>query len=64
MAMTTIGIDSRVRDRLKGYCGGGITYSEALTRLMDEVEKDRFFARFRAAMEDPDYPWVDAGEPE
>jgi hypothetical protein len=55
---TTISLDERVRDRLKGFVGPGVTYSEALTRLMDLVEADRFFASFRDAMEDPDYPWI------
>ena len=57
MATTTITMDTAVRDRLKGFCGGGISYSEAVTRLMDMVEADRFFAAFRAAMDDPAYPW-------
>lgn len=56
---TTITIESEVRDRLRAYCGGGISYSEAILRLMDLVEADRYFASFREAMEDPDHPWVD-----
>lgn len=59
MKPTTIGIDPAVRDRLKAFCGGGISYSEAIQRLMDQVEIDRFFASFRAAMDDADYPWID-----
>ncbi len=59
MKPTTIGIDPAVRDRLKAFCGGGISYSEAIQRLMDQVEMDRFFASFRAAMDDPDHPWID-----
>jgi hypothetical protein len=54
---TTISLDEAVRDRLKRFCGGGISYSEAVTRLMDLVEADRFFASFEAAIEDPAYPW-------
>ena len=54
---TTISIDPAVRDRLKGFCGGGISYSDAIQRLMDQVEADQFFASFRAAIEDPDFPW-------
>ncbi|MEK6974782.1 MAG: hypothetical protein AABY18_00405 [Candidatus Thermoplasmatota archaeon] len=57
MASTTVTMDTSVRDRLKGFCGGGISYSEAVTRLMDLVEADRFFASFRAAIDDPDYAW-------
>ena len=53
---TTIGIEPE-RDRLKAYCGGGINYPEAIQRLMNEVDADRFFASFRTAMDDPDYPW-------
>lgn len=56
---TTIGIEPTVRDRLKAYCGGGISYSEAIERLMDTVEADRFFASFQAAMDDPAYPWIE-----
>lgn len=62
MPTTTIAVDTEVRDRLKGYCGGGTSYSEALTRLMDLVEADRFFGSFRSAVEDPDHPWVDEAD--
>lgn len=55
--VTTINIDPAVRDRLKGFCAGGMSYSDAIQRLMDEVEMDRFFAAFRQAMDDPTYPW-------
>lgn len=57
MAATTIGVDTAVRDRLKGYCGGGISYSEALTRIMDLLEAEQFFGAFRDAIDDPAYPW-------
>lgn len=60
MAATTISIDPGVRDRLKGYCAAGMSYSEALTRLMDLIEADRFFGSFRAALEDKKFKWVDA----
>lgn len=56
---TTISIDPDVRDRLKAYCGGGVSYSEALTRLMDLIEADRFFGSFRAALDDRKHKWVD-----
>lgn len=59
---TTISIDPEVRDRLKGYCPAGTSYSDALTRLMDLIEADRFFASFRAAVEDRKYPWIDADD--
>lgn len=56
---TTISVDEEVRDRLKGFVPAGSSYSEALTRLMDLVEADRFFASFRDAMDDKKYPWID-----
>lgn len=56
---TTISLDPTVRDRLKGFGQGLNSYSEILTRLMDLVEADRFFASFRDAMDDPDYPWIE-----
>lgn len=57
MASTTITLDTSVRDRLKRFCGGGMSYSEAVTHLMDLVEAERFFSEFEAAIQDPDYPW-------
>jgi hypothetical protein len=59
---TTISVDSDVRDRLKGYCGPGMSYSEALTRLMDLIEADRFFASFRSALDDKKTKWVDEAD--
>lgn len=53
---TTISIDPKVRDRLRGYAAG-VSYSEAIERLMDHVELDRFLAAFRHAVEDKDYAW-------
>lgn len=38
MADTTIPINSDVRDRLRGMKRGNETYTEVITRLMDEVE--------------------------
>lgn len=54
---TTIPIDSDVRDMLKRFTGGGMTYSEAIKRLIYTVQADRFFDEFEAAIQDPDYPW-------
>lgn len=36
----------------------GISYSEAVTRLMDLVEADRFFASFRHDLEDSAFKWI------
>jgi len=55
--VTTISLEPAVRDRLKGFGQGLNSYSEILTRLMDLVEADRFFAEFSRAMDDPQYPW-------
>lgn len=59
---TTISLEPKVRDRLKGYCPPGTSYSEALTRLMDLVDADRFLASFRDAIEDKKYRWIDASD--
>jgi hypothetical protein len=58
---TTISLDESVRDRLKGFLGAGMSYSEAIARLMDIVEADRFFASFRGAIEDPKGRWIPEG---
>ncbi len=55
--VTTINIDPNVRDRLKGFCPGGMSYSDAIQQLMDIVEAERFFAYWDDAMKDPTYPW-------
>lgn len=59
---TTISLDTAVRDRLKGYLPPGTSYSEALTRLMDLVDADRFFASFRDALADKSYPWIEESD--
>lgn len=56
---TTINIESAVRDRLKGYVPPGTSYSEALTRLMDLIDEERFLASFRDAVEDKKRKWID-----
>ena len=42
MASTSIPVESKVRDRLRSYAVGNMTYSQVLTRLMDEHERDLF----------------------
>ena len=64
MVATTIPLDSGVRDRLKRFCGGGMSYSEALTHLMDLVEAERFFTEFEAAVQDPSYGWINGKDME
>ncbi|MFA5861809.1 MAG: hypothetical protein WDA16_08950 [Candidatus Thermoplasmatota archaeon] len=59
MPATTISLDSQVRDRLKGYSPPGTSYSDALTRLMDLIDSDRFLASFRGSIKDRKFPWID-----
>lgn len=56
---TTIRIDERVRDRLRAFCTGGLSYSEGITQLLDRVEMGEFFKEARRNTDDPDYPWID-----
>lgn len=62
MPTTTINVDVEVRDRLRAFCGGGLSYSEALTLILDQVEVQAFFAEARRKADDPDYPWLDADD--
>ena len=58
MPLTSIPVDSRVRDRLKGYGTMGMTYNDILTRLMDEVELEKFVQDMIRVADDPKTPWV------
>lgn len=42
MPTTSIPVEAKVRDRLRKYAVGDMTYSDVLTRLMDEHERDLF----------------------
>lgn len=42
MAITSIPVEPKVRDRLRKYAVGDMTYSAVLTRLMDEHEREAF----------------------
>ena len=42
MGTTSIPVDTKVRDRLRKYAVGDMTYNDVLTRLMDEHERDLF----------------------
>lgn len=55
MTATTLTVDDAVRDRLKGYSVGN--YSDTLTFLMDQVDKQAFIAEFRRLIDDPATPW-------
>lgn len=55
---TTIPIDGKVRDRLKAYGTAGMTYSEIITRVLDEVDRQAFVAEMRR-LADRTKDWVD-----
>lgn len=62
MGMTSISIDEQVRDRLRALSVGSKNYTEALTRLLDEIEMDRYVDRLQREIDDPDQPWLDGIE--
>ena len=47
MSLTTIPLDTTVRDRLKRYGTMGTTYNEIVTRLMDQVDRVKFVEEIR-----------------
>jgi hypothetical protein len=61
VALTTIPLDTSVRDRLKGYGRKGMTYNDILTRLMDEVELEAFIQQVQREA-DAETHWVPAEE--
>ncbi|MCA1818852.1 MAG: hypothetical protein LC620_02170 [Halobacteriales archaeon] len=58
MPLTTIPVDTSVRDRLKGYGRKGMTYNDILTRLMDEREMEAFIRQLEKEA-DAETQWVD-----
>lgn len=56
---TTIPIDPKVRDRLRGFGKAGMTYSEILTAVLDQIEMEKFFRESEALLADPNVKWVD-----
>lgn len=58
MALTSIPVDSEVRDRLKRYGTMGMTYNDILTRLMDEIELEKFVQEMLRIARDPKTKWV------
>lgn len=60
---TTITLDPDVRDRLKAYGTAGMTYNDILTRIMDEIDRERFVAEMRRRADElDDEDWVDLDE--
>lgn len=55
MVRTTIAIPTEVRDRLKRYGAKDMEYAEILTRLMDEVERERFVTEMRRLADEGDF---------
>ena len=47
MSLTTIPLDTKVRDRLKRYGTMGTTYNEIVTALMDQVDRAKFVEEIR-----------------
>jgi hypothetical protein len=60
MPLTSIPVDSKVRDRLKGFGTMGETYNVVLTRLMDQADREQFFREIRRELDDPTTAWIDA----
>lgn len=47
MPITTIPIDTTLRDRLKRYGTMGMTYNDVIKELLDKVERDKFLDDIR-----------------
>lgn len=58
MALTSIPVDTEVRDRLKHYGTMGMTYNDILTRMMDEIELEKFVQEMIRIADDPGVKWV------
>ncbi len=54
-------MDSKVRDRLRQYAVGDMTYTDVLTRLMDEHERDLFIREIQKEA-DAATKWIPADE--
>lgn len=55
VARTTIAIPTEVRNRLRQYGTKAMNYAEILTRLMDEVDRDRFVAEMRRLADEGEF---------
>lgn len=58
MAATSIPIESTVRDRLKTFGTAGMNYSEIVTSVLDQIEREAFVAEMRRIADDPTVKWV------
>lgn len=60
MAHTTLPVDPKVRDRLRRFGIAGETYSQILTRLMDDASQRALVTWMDRRMEEvKDEDWVD-----
>jgi hypothetical protein len=61
MALTTIPLDSKLRDRLRAYGTAGMSYNAIVQRLLDERDRDEFIRDMRRLADeaDRDGSWVD-----
>lgn len=61
MALTTIPLDSKLRDRLRSYGTAGMSYNAIIQRLLDERDRDEFIRDMlrRADKADREATWVD-----
>jgi len=50
---TTISIDPGIRNRLKSFGTAGMTYNEILSLLMDNTDREAFFAELRRVAANP-----------
>jgi hypothetical protein len=56
---TTINIEPALRDRLKTYGMAGETYNDILKRLMDNMDREAFFAEAREMVAHPErFNWT------
>ncbi len=58
-ATTTIPIEPAVRDRLRAFGKSGMTYSEIVTKVLDQIEMEAFCAEMQRIADDPATKWVD-----
>jgi hypothetical protein len=56
---TTIPIDPKVRDRLRGFGKSGMNYSDIITAVLDKIEMEKFLADMQKVLDDPDTVWID-----
>jgi membrane protease subunit (stomatin/prohibitin family) len=54
VALTTIPLDSKVRDRLRSYGTAGMSYTDIVQRLLDERERDDFIREMQRLADEAD----------